>query len=69
MKLSKEQAVNVVCESVSRLVLAVNQPTINLSADTALLGQTAFLNSMQLVELCLALEDKALELGFEFDWT
>lgn len=69
MKISKKQAVMVVCESVSRLVLAGNQPPIELSADTALLGQTAVLNSMQLVELCLALEDKALELGFEFDWT
>jgi acyl carrier protein len=26
-------------------------------------------DSMKLVELCLALEDKATELGFEFDWT
>jgi hypothetical protein len=24
---------------------------------------------MKLVELCLELEDKATELGFEFDWT
>lgn len=24
---------------------------------------------MKLVELCLALEDKAPDLGFEFDWT
>ena len=24
---------------------------------------------MKLVELCLALEDKAVDLGFEFDWT
>ena len=24
---------------------------------------------MKLVELCLALEDKATEMGFEFDWT
>jgi hypothetical protein len=24
---------------------------------------------MKLVELCLALEDKAAEIGFEFDWT
>jgi hypothetical protein len=24
---------------------------------------------MKLVELCLALEDMAVEIGFEFDWT
>lgn len=37
--------------------------------NTPLLGGDAVLNSMRLVELCLLLEDKAEELGFEFDWT
>ena len=27
------------------------------------------LDSMKLVELCLTLEDKASDIGFEFDWT
>ena len=34
-----------------------------------LIGKEASLDSMKLVELCLALEDQAGELGFEFDWT
>ena len=34
-----------------------------------LIGNENALDSMDLVELCLALEDKASELGFEFDWT
>ena len=34
-----------------------------------LIGKEAGLDSMKLVELCLALEDKAGDLGFEFDWT
>lgn len=34
-----------------------------------LIGNEGFLDSMKLVELCLALEDKAQEIGFEFDWT
>jgi len=37
--------------------------------DTALIGGGSLLTSMKLVELCLALEDKATDLGFEFDWT
>jgi hypothetical protein len=34
-----------------------------------LIGSQSVLDSMNLVELCLALEDKATEMGFEFDWT
>jgi len=34
-----------------------------------LIGGDSMLDSMKLVELCLALEDKASDLGFEFDWT
>jgi acyl carrier protein len=37
--------------------------------DTPLIGGESLLDSMKLVELCLALEDKATELDFEFDWT
>ena len=37
--------------------------------DTPLIGGESLLDSMKLVELCLELEDKATDLGFEFDWT
>ncbi|MFN5059370.1 MAG: acyl carrier protein [Chloroflexota bacterium] len=37
--------------------------------DMPLIGSQSVLDSMNLVELCLALEDKATEMGFEFDWT
>lgn len=40
-----------------------------LSPNTNLIGAGAVLDSMSLVELCLALEDIADEHGFEFDWT
>ena len=42
---------------------------IKLSEDTALIGGKSALDSMKLVELCLALEDKAADDDFEFDWT
>jgi hypothetical protein len=34
-----------------------------------LIGGVSVLDSMKLVELCLALEDIAAAMGFEFDWT
>jgi len=34
-----------------------------------LIGGVALLDSMKLVEVCLALEDLADDHGFEFDWT
>ena len=40
-----------------------------MTDDTALIGGDSLLDSMKLVELCLALEDRASDLGFEFDWT
>nr|KGA06735.1 MAG: hypothetical protein GM42_3045 [actinobacterium acMicro-1] len=43
--------------------------SIVVAEDLPLIGSDSVLDSMNLVELCLALEDKAAELGFEFDWT
>ncbi len=40
-----------------------------VTEDMPLIGDGKALDSMKLVELCLALEDMALEMGFEFDWT
>ena len=40
-----------------------------ISEDMQLIGGASSLDSMKLVELCLALEDLADEHGFEFDWT
>ena len=42
---------------------------INVEADTPLVGTNASLDSMALVQLCLSLEDKASDIGFNFDWT
>lgn len=40
-----------------------------LSEDSELIGDGSVMDSMKLVELCLALEDNATDVGFEFDWT
>ena len=40
-----------------------------ITDEMPLIGGESLLDSMKLVELCLALEDMADEKGFEFDWT
>ena len=40
-----------------------------ISEEMELIGGDPLLDSMKLVEVCLALEDLADEHGFEFDWT
>lgn len=47
----------------------IEDKTHQITSDTALIGGESLLDSMRLVELCLLLEDRAAELGFEFDWT
>ena len=44
-------------------------PPSAVNESTPLIGDGKVLDSMKLVELCLALEDIATEVGFEFDWT
>ena len=40
-----------------------------ITDETPLIGSSALLDSMKLVELCLALEEISEENNFEFDWT
>lgn len=56
---------NIVYDTIKNVI---NDSSINLSAETPLIGCNGCLDSMGLVEVCVALEDKACELGFQFDW-
>ena len=47
----------------------VEDDTIVITAETPLIGDGSVLDSMKLVEVCLALEDKSADMGFGFDWT
>jgi hypothetical protein len=47
----------------------INNPSITVESDTALIGDGSVMDSMKLVELCLALEDLSTDMGFSFDWT
>jgi acyl carrier protein len=47
----------------------VTTQSIEVTAQTPLLGDGSVLDSMKLVELCITLEDLAADLDFDFDWT
>ena len=50
-------------------ILAHDNIVTKVDEEMQLIGSDRILDSMKLVELCLALEDKASDVGFEFDWT
>ena len=63
---SADSVKNEVFHQISQLL---ENKSLTVTDDMALIGGDSVLDSMKLVELCLALEDKAADMGFEFDWT
>lgn len=63
--MNRDEAVNIVIE----LVESALNGKVKVTVDMPLIGGASALDSMKLVEVCLALEDLADERGFEFDWT
>ncbi len=60
-----KQATKIVIEAISDTLKRKTQ----IFEDMQLIGGDSLLDSMNLVEVCLLLEDLADEHGFEFDWT
>lgn len=60
---------NIKSEVFAAIHALLENKTLVVSEDMPLIGSDSLLDSMKLVELCLVLEDKASDLGFEFDWT
>lgn len=56
-------------EVFSEISKLLEDKSLAVADDIPLIGGESVLDSMKLVELCLALEDKAADIGFEFDWT
>ena len=57
-------------EKVFSTIQSLTPPnSIVIDASTPLIGDGSVLDSMKLVELCLALEDAASAAEFSFDWT
>ena len=56
-------------EVFTSILRLLKDDSIEVTEDLPLIGSDGVLDSLKLVELCLVLEDKATDLGFEFDWT
>ena len=64
MELAKEIVISAINTAVEGI-----EGKAEVTEDMQLIGGESLLDSMKLVEVCLALEDLADEHGFEFDWT
>ena len=60
-------AVTIIKESINE-IFAQDGVRVEITEEMPLIGGDSDLDSMKLVELCLVLEDKASDIGFEFDW-
>ena len=60
---------SVKAEVLNQISQLLENKSLTVTDDMPLIGGESVLDSMKLVELCLALEDKAADMGFEFDWT
>lgn len=70
MRMNKDKALDVVLETTREIKNSDDSDLeIIIEASTPLVGSNSALDSMALVQLCLSLEDKASDFGFNFDWT
>ena len=65
IKMNIEQANEMVISAINNAL----EGKAKITEDMQLIGGESLLDSMNLVEVCLELEDLADEHGFEFDWT
>ena len=52
-----------------KIIGEILEEKILLEEETPLIGGNSSIDSMNLVQICIALEDKSRDDGFEFDWT
>jgi hypothetical protein len=58
-----------VTQIIMDLIIEICEGKLEVTKDMPLVGGESQLDSMKLVEICVALEDLADDSGFEFDWT
>ena len=56
-------------KNIIKVISKVLDKKLKINEDMKLIGSESPLDSMKLVEVCVALEDLAEEYGFEFVWT
>ena len=60
---------NIKKEIFKKIKIASESKTLKVNENTKLIGNQAVLDSNSLVLLCVDLEEYAMKLNFEFDWT
>lgn len=63
------EKVEIIAEIKELVTELIDDSTIVVTEDSALVGSNGIIDSLNLVELCVKLEDRASEVGFEFEWT
>jgi hypothetical protein len=58
-----------VTQIIMDLIVEIFEGKVEVAKDMPLVGGESQLDSMNLVEICVVLEDLADDSGFEFDWT
>ena len=56
-------------ESLISLIQEILEEELILQKDSPLIGGDSIIDSMGLIQICLALEERSLQDNFEFDWT
>jgi acyl carrier protein len=64
-----KDVINYIKETIREILMQDDGKDLKITNNMSLIGSNSLLDSMKLVELCITLEDKASEIGFEFDWT
>ena len=57
------------CEELINVIKVVIDEDININQQSPLIGGDSSIDSMGLVQICLALEERSKSEGFSFDWT
>ena len=57
------------CEELIDVIKDVLEEDIDINPQSSLIGGNSSIDSMGLVQICLALEERSQSEGFSFDWT
>ena len=57
------------CENLIDVIKSVIEEDVNINQQSPLIGGDSSIDSMGLVQICLALEERSQSEGFSFDWT
>ena len=57
------------CEELIHVIKDLLEDDIDINPQSSLIGGNSSIDSMGLVQICLALEERSQSEGFSFDWT